>query len=355
MVKLQTYIVLLLLITLSACQMASGETGELPTQVQFPTATNTLTPSATFTATNTATATATATNTATFTPTLTFTPSNTPTATNTRPPSATPTVTLTYTPTVTNTPLASPTAIPTRTPETPVIEIFQASDVSVAPGEPFTLRWVAQADTLILETLQNGVVIQSQNVALIGTYSTNAPSTNGQIIYRLVASRGGLETRSTITIEVGQACSFVWFFQNPPQSAGCPLGLSTPTQLTFQQFERGFMFRVAINGQNRTCGVQVTAGVYSCFLSQAYTLTPSITPPSGKFAPAPEVAYSFYNDLATGGFWVDQIGWGLNAGATSNTNYQLGSNGRIYIQLPNGLYSFDSGLNYQGGTFERIN
>ena len=354
MVKLQTFLVLLLLITLTACQAAT-EQGELPTLVSFPTATETLTPSVTFTPTNTATATATATNTATFTPTATFTASNTPTATLTRPPSATPTVTLTYTPTTTNTPLASPTAIPTRTPDVPVIELFQANDVSLLPGDPFILRWVVQADSVILETLQNGAVIQTQNVALVGTFSTNAPSTSGQIIYRLVASRAGQETRSTITIEVGAACSFAWFFANPPASAGCPLGLATPTQITFQQFERGFMFRAGINGQNRVCGVQVTAAVYSCYTYQPFTSTPPSTPPSGLFAPTTEVAYSFYNDLATGGFWKDQIGWGLNAGATSNGNYQLGSNGRIYIQLPNGLYSFDSGLNYLGGTFERIN
>jgi hypothetical protein len=354
MVKLQTIILILLLILLTACQ-AQTQQAALPTLVDFPTATETFTPSATFTATNTATFTPSATSTATSTPTATFTPSITPSATNTRPPTATPTVTLTFTPTATNTPLASPTPLATRTPETPVIELFQANDVTVAPNDPLILRWVAQADTVRLETMQNGVVTQTQNVQTVGTFSTNAPATNGQIIFRLTASRGGSETRSTVTIEVGPRCNFTWFFQNAPQSIGCPLGPSTPTQVTFQQFQEGFMFRVGLNGNNRVCGVQVTDAVYSCYAYQPFSGTPPNNPPSGFFAPAADVAYSFYNDLATGGFYKDQIGWGLVAGAASNSTTQVGENGLVYIQLPNGIYSFDSGLSLQGGAFQRVN
>lgn len=349
MVKLQTLLFIVLLLLLSACQ--AEEPAALPTLVSFPTATETLTPSATFTSTVTPRAT----DTATFTPSATNTATLTPSATWTRLPSATPTITLTFTPTATNTPEASPTALPTRTPDAPIIELFQSNLVSVSPGNPFILRWIAQADTLVLETLVNGVVTQTQNVPLIGTYSTNAPASNGQIVYRLVASRSGQEARSTITIEVGSLCTFVWFFQNPPINIGCAASLSTPTMVSFQEFERGFMFRLSINGTNRVCGVQTATGNYSCFAFQPQILVPPVTPPSGLFAPMPEVAYSFYNDLATGGFWYDQIGWGRNAGSTTNTSYQLGENGKLYVQLPNGIYAFDGGLLSLGSTYTRIN
>lgn len=353
MVKLQTILFLLLLLVLSACQVE--EQAVLPTLVSFPTATETLTPSATFTATVTATPTNTATATATNTPSPTVTASLTPSATWTRPPSATPTITLTYTPTFTNTPEASPTALPTRTPNAPIIELFQSNFVSLQPGNPFVLRWIAQADTLVLETVINGTVTQTQTVPLTGTYSTNAPTTNGQIIYRLVASRAGQETRSTITIEVGALCNFTWFFQNPPQAIGCAASPSTPTIVSIQEFQRGFMFRLSLNGTNRVCGVQTTTGNYSCFTAQTQVLVPPVTPPSGFFPPMTEVAYSFYNELATGGFWYDQIGWGLTAGLTTNTSYQLGANGKLYIQLPNGIYAFDNSLTLVGASFERIN
>jgi hypothetical protein len=354
MVKLQTLIFILLLIILCACQ-AQVEQGALPTLVDFPTATETFTPSATFTPTITATATNTPTSTATFTPTQTFTPSNTPTATVTKIPSATATSSQTFTPTATDTPPASPTPIPTRTPETPIIEIFQANDTTVSPNDAILLRWVVQADTVKLETIQNNVVIQTQDVPLIGTFSTNAPTTNGQIIFRLTASRAGLEARSTTTIEVGPRCTLTWFFQNAPQNIGCPLSPSAPSLVSFQQFQEGFMFRAGINGSNRVCGVQVLDNVYSCYAYQPYlVIVPPISPPSGFFPPMPEVAYSFYNDLATGGFWVDEIGWGINAGASNNSTTQVGENGRIYIQLPNGIYSFDSSLTGLGGQFQRV-
>lgn len=335
-------IISLIMILLSACQ---AEETVIPTLVEFPTATETSTPTNTATATVTpnSTATPTATNTNTSTPT------NTPTSTFTALPTVTPTHTATWTPSPTLTPSVTFTAIPTRTEVAPVIRVFQSNKVQTTPGSPIFLRWDVDADTARIEVLdQAGTVLQTIPVDLVGSLTTNVPSAGIQVIYRMVASRGGSEIRSTVTIELGVACTFPWTFQNMPVSEGCPQGPVFIGQLAYQQLQTGFMFRVISGSLNRVCGIQFDRNIYSCYAYQAYTGTPSVTPPTGLFAPSADIAYSFYNDLAVGGFWYSIAGWATGSVTTAPINAQTGENGRLYIQTPLGIYAFDGQLTGQG-------
>lgn len=360
MVKLQSIgLGFILLILVSACTPQAESVSELPTLAQFPTETETAIPSETPIASDTATSTSTATETptTTHTPTETHTPTTTSTASLTPLPSATVTASQTFTPTPTDTPEASSTPIPTRTPDAPVIETFEANTTTAANGAPITLRWVAQADATLLEVLDsNGNIIQAQDVSVIGTFSSNTPSTGSVVTYRLIAIRGTQEVRAVVSIDMAANCPNPWYFSTPPSSAGCPLAPVQAVQVTFQQFNSGFMFRTIISGNDRTCGVQTDRNLYSCYESQPYNGTPPATPMPDRFEPDPLLAHSFYNNLATGGFWYDIIGFGTQTATTVNAQQQVGTDdGRLYLQLPNGIYAFDSSLNSQGAAVSRVN
>ncbi len=355
MVKLRSLCLgLIILIIMTACQPQALEVGEIPTLVEFPTETETLIPSETPTITQTYTPSPT--DTSTVTPSNTPTPTNTPTATWTRPPSATPTNTLTFTPSPTNTPVATVTPIPTRTPDLPVIETFQSTTANTTNGSPITLRWVVRADSAILDVIDSsGNIIQQNPVELVGTFSTNTPSTGNVVTYRLTAVRGNDEVRSIVTVDMAPDCLTTWFFANPPSDAGCALTPPQNTQIIFQNFQLGFMFRATIGGQSRSCGVQNDRNLYSCYPALVFTGTPPVTPPPNQFAPNDAVAHTFYNNLATGGFWYDVIGFGTDAGSTITVQQQVSTNGRVYFQFPNGIYSFDSSLTSIGASVGRVN
>lgn len=344
---------ILLLFLITACQILGAQQAVLPTLVEFPTATDTFTPTNTPDATDTATATNTAT--VTLTPTSTLTPTLTPTATWTRPPSATPTSTLTFTPEHTPTATASLTPIPTRTSDAPVIENFTANTTSTDNGSPVIMRWVVQADSAQIEVLDSvGNLLQQFDIDLIGTYSTNTPATGNVVTYRLTASRGTQEVRSIITVDMAQTCTDPWYFSSPPSSAGCAISFVQLQPVFFQQFENGFMFRTSVGGTAHVCGVQFDRNLYSCFSAQTYTGTPPVAPPAGRFLSDALVAHSYYNDLATGGFWTSIIGWGTDAGTSINVQVQTGSDGRTYYQFPNGIYSFDTTLTLIGSPTSMI-
>ena len=354
MVKLKslcTGITLLFLIT--ACQLTATQQAALPTLVEFPTATDTPVASDTPDVTDTATPTDTATT--TLTPTNTPTSTLTPTATWTHPPSATPTATQTFTPSPSPTPEATITPIPTRTSDAPVIENFTSNTSSTNNSSPVTLRWIVRADSARLEVLDSaGNVLNQFDVDLIGTYSTNTPATGNVVTYRLTAIRNTQEVRSIITVDMAQSCTNSWYFANPPSVAGCPIAPAQPVTVFFQQFERGFMFRANVGGSSRTCGVQFDRNVYSCYDSQVYAGVPPSSPPAGQFQPDTLVAHTYWNNLATGGFWNGIIGWGIEAGTTVSPLTQIGADGRTYYQFPNGIYSFDSGLTLAGSPTSRI-
>lgn len=351
MVKLRSHILLFVIILLaSACQV-NEQAVVLPTLVEFPTETATI-------------ASDTPTITATFTPS--FTPSDTATSTDTYTPSATFTSTVTATHTVTRTPRATATAtslptltptltpIPTRTPNAPVIELFDASQLTVPMGDPITLRWIADADTLFLETMDpSGVVLQTVPVDPTGTYTTNVPTSGIAIIYRLIAVRGSEETRAAITVDLGTVCNLNWFF-NTLDSTACPASSPRQNPLTFQQFQNGFMFQTTINGSDRVCGIQNDYNVYSCYTVMTYAGTPPATPPVGFLIPSAAFEDAFYNHLATGGFWYDVIGWGISIPSLTSVQIQEGDNGLIYIQLPIGIYAFDRNLTATNGIVTKI-
>ena len=339
---------LISLIIFTACQPEVIEVGDLPTLVQFPTVTQTLIPSNTPTVTQTYTPSPTHTETAT--------PTNTATATFTPLPSATPTNTLTFTPSPTNTPEASVTPLPTRTPDTPVIETFQSTTANTNNGSPITLRWVADADSAILDVIDStGTIVQQSSVDLVGTFSTNTPATGNVVTYRLTATRGGTEIRSIVTVDMEPDCLITWFFVDSPSVTDCAASEVQSVQITFQDFQLGFMFRATIGGQGRVCGVQDNRNLYSCYSSLNYSGVPSVTPPPGQFVPSPDLADTFYNNLATGGFWYDIIGFGNDAGSTITVQQQIGRNGQVYYQFPTGIYSFDSTLTSIGALAGRVN
>jgi cytoskeletal protein RodZ len=349
MVKLRSLILLFVVILLaSACQV-NAQTGALPTLVSFPTETATIasdtptiTPTftATFTPSNTPTATNTATATETFTPSATFTPTITATPTVTRTPRPSATSTLLPTNTATLTP------IPTRTPNAPVIELFDANQLTVPLGGPISLRWIADADAMLLEIMEpSGVVLQTFPVDLIGSYTSNVPSSGTAVIYRLTAVRGNEEIRAALTVNLGVACNLNWFFDNASASTSCPLSPPRQNPLTFQQFQTGYMFRTVINGSDRVCGIQIAYGVYSCYDALSYIGPPPATPAPGYLIPSVAFEEAYYNRLATGGFWYNVIGWGTTTATSASVQIQDGDDGLVYIQLPIGIYAFDSNLN----------
>lgn len=349
MVKLRSLCLgIIILLLMTACEPQTVEVGEIPTLVEFPTLTQTLIPSDTPTITQTYTPSP--------TDTATMTPTNTPTSTSTRLPSATPTNTLTFTPTSTNTPPATATPLPTRTPNAPVIELFQSNTANTDNGSPIVLRWVANADSLVLDIIDStGTITQQSTVELVGTLTTNTPTTGNVVTYRLTATRDNMDVRSIVTVDMEADCFTTWFFANPPSDIGCALTPVQNVQVIFQDFQLGFMFRATINGQSRTCGVQDNRNLYSCYPALAYTGTPPSTPPPGQFVPDPLLAHTFYDNLATGGFWYDIIGFGNAVGSTITVQQQVGTNGRVYYQFPNGIYSFDSTLGSVGAAVGRIN
>jgi len=350
------FILLIIILTAAACQTAGDE--DLPTLAILPSATAsdtptitpTPSPTETFTPTLTPTDTLTFTPTLSPTPTLTFTPSLTATFT------ISPTFTLTHTPTNTPTPTRTPTATPTNTPNVPVITSFTSSVNQAVPGSQITLSWNAQADTLNLQQLTPGTnsVVQSFVVGQTGSQAVTLPTTGDRAVYRLVANRGGQQTITEVVVTF--SCTTDWFFNVAAPGGACPSGGATNVVGSYQPFERGIMFMYTNrNGVQRVCGLQNQNNRYLCYDNGWDGSTEPFTDsaPGGLDEPDDMFNWAFDSTLASGGQWVDIIGW-ATSGSPNNNNVttQYDTNNRLYIRVPSGTYYLNGDAN--SGTWTKI-
>jgi len=347
-------IFLMIMILVAACDTQEED---LPTLAIVPSATASYTPTITPTPspTETFTPSATPTNTLTFTPTLsptntlTFTPTLTATFT------VSPTFTLTHTPTSTPTFTQTPTPTATNTPNVPIISSFTSSVNTAAPGSQVTFSWSAQADTVTLQQLQNATtVLQSFTVAQTGSQLITLQNTGGDARFRLVANRGTNQTISEIIITV--TCSTTWFFNVNAPGGACPSGGATSVVGSYQPFERGIMFMYTNQqGVQRVCGLQNQNNRYLCYANGWDGSTEPFTDsaPGGLDEPDDMFNWAFDSTLASGGTWVDIIGW-ATTGSPNNNNVttQYDTNNRLYIRVPNGTYFLNGDAS--SGTWTKI-
>lgn len=367
--KLRKCIVLIVLAVgvLAGCELElqPQQVGELPTLAVLPSLTPTVTASITPSATATLTSTSTATSTATVTPsrtptatnTATVTPSRTPSPTATFTPSRTPTVTRTFTPIPTRTPTATATATLTATPDRPIIQQFQSSAATVQAGTTFQIFYaVANADAVRIEQLNpQGAVIQSFPAALTGSLPILAQPLTGRVnVYRLVASKAGVELSQSISVTI--TCAVPWFFgdQNAPADAGCPQALGASAPGAYQTFERGQMIYVTANGLNRVYGLQNDGSRYIAYPNTWDGTTINNTPaPPNLFIPQQMFNWIYYTTNAPIGAWSQQVGWATgNIDQSPRTIQFEGNSPRFYIDVPGGgIYRFSGG---DSGTWQRI-
>ncbi len=309
---------IVLLLPLAACDNngSNNSAAQLPTAFILPSLTPTDTPSNTPIPTNTPTASNTPTATATLTPTrtATATPTDIP---------PTPTSTLSPTPTSTDTPT------PTVTPDVPVISFFQASSPSVQGGTSITLLWESNAEIARIDQINlANIITASFSVTPTGELPVTVPNTDAQVRYRLVIQRGGQELVREVTVIVQQLCQYPWFFATGSAlpDGGCP---NAPAQVLtgkFQSFQRGFMFNVIVNGENRVYGVNTSNGQYRVYVSQWDGVTDHTstcgTAPEGLFNPQDVFNWMFHTQLGTVGLWCDPnfgLGWATNNADLGNT------------------------------------
>jgi hypothetical protein len=242
-------------------------------------------------------------------------------------------------------------------PAPPEIRVFQANKTAAEPGSEIILRWEVDGDSAAIQVLTTaGVVAQTIDVGVIDILRINLPSETGTAIYRLIARRAEFETQASLAIEVGSQCTLPWTLTPAPSGVGCPASVAQPAAFTYQTFQSGFMFHIQVSGMDKVCGVQNDRNLYSCFPFQTYTeLRPPVEPPINFFAPAADFAHAFYNSLAVGGFWYTVIGWGNGQQFSTSVQTQSGTDGRLYIQSPLGLYAFDGQLSGLGQPVVKLN
>lgn len=339
-------LILVVIMLAAACQPQQAEVVELPTLAVLPTLTASNTPTNTPRNTDTPTATNTPTPTNTFTPTPTL--SVTASLTNT--PS--------ITPTATNTPTSTATATPpaTATPNVPQIISFTSSANNVQVNATIVLTWQAIADSARIDQLNSqGAVTQSFPVSPSGQLSVVIPGNTGQqVIYRLVAQRGGQEVSTSIPITI--TCAIQWFFGAPPagSNVGCPTAVGAIAAGSYQPFERGFMIFVSANGLDKIYGLQTQDNRYIAYTDGwDGTTIVSDSPPGGFFSPQAMFNWAYYNTNAPVGAWNGAIGW-----ATSNINNDVRTiqfeqnSSAFYIDAPgNIVFRFSGG---DSGTWTRI-
>jgi hypothetical protein len=340
--RLWTLLAIVCVFWLAACGgNATEEAVVLPTVMVLPT----LTPSDTPTKTPTPTVTPSVTNsptptfTSTFTPTATYTPSVTNTAT------LTPTFTNTPTPTVTN------TATVTPTPPTPQIISFTASATNVTANAPITLTWQTAADAARIEVLNaQTTVLQVFTVTPNGSLPVTVPGGQGsQIIYRLVASRGGQDVSQSIPIIV--SCPIAWFFGNEraPAGSGCPTAVGAIAAGAYQGFQRGVMIYTTANGANKVYGLQNQNKLWVAYTS-AWDGTTVYncggTPPPGAFAAQGVFSWAYCNTNAPIGTWYDPngaIGWAITGLDSGPRTVQTSDTGMIFIDAPGLVFRLNPG------------
>ncbi len=340
---------ILLVLLIAACSPQS-EVAELPTVAVLPSLTPSNTPTLTNTPTNTPTPTATLTPTDTSTPlpTLTFTPSVTVTS------SLTPTFTVTSTFTLTPTNTATLTPTITATPNLPSIISFAASTTAAQPGTSVTLTWSAVADSARIDQLdQQGTITQTFSVVPSGQLPVSLPSNSGrQVVYRLVAIRGGQQAQQSIPIQI--TCAIPWFFgdQYAPPDSGCPAAVGAVGTGYFQQFERGQMIWVNANSLNTVFGMQNDGNRYISYVAAGDGSGISYDdPPSGLFKPRDQFRWAFVNTLAPVGTWQNAIGWGTSDINRDSRTIQYETSGAFYIDAPTGVFRFSGG---DSGTWTKI-
>ncbi len=324
--------------------LPSPTASDTPTITPSPTATETLTETPTPTETLTETPTLSPTSTLTFTPTLSATPTTTATFTQTFTPTATDTPTLTFTP------------VATATSSAPVITTFSSSLKQAAPGSQVTLSWTADADSVNLQLITSGTntIEQSFVVPAIGSQIVTLPTTGQRAQYRLVAVRG--DQQKIAELLVNFTCTNTWFFSVTAPGGACPSSGSTSVVGSYQPFERGIMFMYTNrNNVQRICGLQNQNNRYLCYdngwdgSSEPFT----DSAPGGFDEPDDMFNWAFASTLASGGKWVDIIGW-ATSGSPNNSNVttQYDTNNKLYIRVPSGTYYLNG--DNASGTWTKI-
>ena len=350
-------ICLSIIFVLAACAN-QPEAEALPTLAILPSATVTDTPTITPTLSETPTFTPTPTPTPTLTPTitpsptqtLTFTPSITMTS------SQTPTFTATYTATLTATATATFTPVSTETPSVPVITFFQSNTTQGAPGSQVTLRWSAAADSAQLLQLQPGTstALQTFVVVPVGSQVVTLPAAGSQAQYRLVASRGGQQAVADLSITL--TCTQPWFFSATAPGGACPSGATVSVIGAYQPFERGVMFMYTNqSAMQRVCGLQNELNRYLCYDNgwDGVTEPFTISAPGGFSEPRDMFNWAFDSTLASGGTWLDKIGWATASLPDNNpVTVQYDTQNRLYIRIPSGTYFLNGDAN--SGTWTKI-
>lgn len=338
------FLLSLIMVMVVAC--GNQEEDPLPTLAIVPSATITDTPTITPTFTETPTQTPSDTPTPTLTPTIT--PSPTSTLTFTPSVTATPTLTLTFTltPTFTTTPTSTQTFTPTatETPPVPIINFFQSNVAQASPGSQVTLRWSASAETVQILQLQLGTntAIQTFAVPPVGSQVVTLPTAGSQAQYRLVAERNAQQTTTDILITL--TCPQNWFFSVTAPGGDCPSGTATSVVGAFQLFERGIMFMYTNqSATQRVCGLQNEQNRYLCYDNgwdgSTIISVPEGPPPGGLSEPDDMFNWAFDSTLASGGKWIDKIGWATIGSADNNpVTVQYDTQNRLYIRVPNGTY-----------------
>ncbi len=335
---------LLLLVSLLLVACGPDEVVELPTLAVLPTLEPTTTPLPTATPTATFTPSTTPTPTTTTTPTPTIT--GTPTATFT--PSVTPTATLTYTPSNTPTNTATPTATFTATSEVPVISALSVEPSEAEPGDRVTLSWQADADTVMVDVQdQFGETLNSYSLPPRGSQAFIIPEDITQlIVYRMTASRNGVDTTQSVPVDVG--CAGAWFFeaQGVVERNTCPDGDPSDAVGRVQVFEDGYM--VWIPQRNRVYVLYGgnESGTFSAFQITSPT---SVIPaaPAGQFPPQQEFEGVWLErEDRAGRDWEDVIGYGTQpAQQYTVTLQEVNGNPNFYVDIGNiFLFKIQPGL-----------
>jgi hypothetical protein len=227
----------------------------------------------------------------------------------------------------------------------------------VQVGTTFQIFYaVVNADAARIERLNpQGGVIESIPVPLSGAQTLLAQPLTGRVgVYRIVASKSGLEI--TQSISIGFTCALPWFFgdQNAPADAGCPQALGAAAAGAYQTFERGQMIFVTANSLNRIYGLQNDGSRYIAYVNGWDGTTLNNTPPPANlFAPQGVFNWVYFNTNAPIGAWSQQVGWATgNIDQNTRTIQFEANSGRFYIDVPGGgVYRFSGG---DAGTWERI-
>ena len=237
-----------------------------------------------------------------------------------------------------------------------MITFFQSSEVQAAPGSQITLRWSASADSVQLLQLQPGTntAIQTFVVAPIGSQVVTLPTTGSQAPYRLVATRGGQQVISDISVTF--TCAQTWFFTVAAPGGACPTGASVSVVGSYQPFERGVMFMYTNQSAiQRVCGLQNEQNQYLCYDSGYDGSTEPFTDsaPGGFDEPDDHFNWAFASTLASGGTWLDKIGWATSGSPNNNpVTVQYDTQNRLYIRIPSGTYYLNGSI--ASGTWVKI-